>query len=98
MSKCLSREYFNKGWEIINHEPDETGFVLWEAKWNRSYEKGDGFYADLTVTNIMYKEQFCIDGSSNLGRVVLRIYTTEDLENVLKVLGIYKYYSKKKEL
>ena len=88
----LCREYFNKEWEIITHEPDETGFVLWEAKWNRSYENGDGFYAELTVTNIMYKEQFCIDGSSNLGRVVLRIYTLEDLENVLKVLGIFDYY------
>ena len=54
-TKPLTRDYFsNHNWEIVIHEPDENGFILWEAKWKRSMEEGSPYYSDLTVTNMMY--------------------------------------------
>lgn len=95
-SKQLTRDYFaNHNWEIIIPEPDENGFILWEARWIRSMEKGSPYYSDLTVTNMMYEDRFCISGKTSEGSVqYLMAYTEEDLENILKVLDIYDYYKK----
>ena len=95
-SKPLTRDYFaNHNWEIIIPEPDENGFILWEARWIRRMEKGSPYYSDLTVTNMMYEDRFCISGKTSEGSVqYLMAYTEEDLENILKVLDIYDYYKK----
>ena len=95
-SKPLTRDYFaNHNWEIVTHKPDENGFILWEARWIRSMEKGSPYYSDLTVTNMMYEDRFCISGKTGEGSVqYLMAYTEEDLENILKVLDIYDYYKK----
>lgn len=92
----LTREYFvNNGWEIITYEPDEYGFVLWEAKWIRSMEEGSPYYSDLTVTNMMYEDRFCVNGKTGEGSInYLMAYTEDDLKNILKVLAIYDYYKK----
>jgi hypothetical protein len=96
VTKLLTRDYFaNHNWEIVIHEPDESGFILWEAKWKRSMEEGSPYYSDLTVTNMMYEDRFCISGKTGEGNVeYLMAYTEEDLENILKVLNIYDYYKK----
>ena len=90
----LTRNYFAKNnWEIVTHKPDENGFVLWEARWIRSMEKGSPYYSDLTVTNMMYEDRFCVSGKTGEGCVeYLMAYTEEDLESILKVLGIYSFY------
>lgn len=90
----LTRTYFaNNNWEIVTHKPDENGFVLWEAKWVRSMEEGSPYYSDLTVTNMMYEDRFCVSGKTGEGCVeYLMAYTEEDLENILKVIGIYSFY------
>ena len=95
-SKPLTRDYFaNHNWEIIIPEPDENGFILWEARWIRRMEKGSPYYSDLTVTNMMYEDRFCISGKTGEGNVeYLMAYTEKDLENILKVLDIYDYYKK----
>lgn len=95
-SKQLTRDYFAKhNWEIIIPEPDENGFVLWEARWIRSMEEGSPYYSNLTVTNMMYEDRFCISGKTGEGNIeYLMAYTEEDLENILKVLAIYDYYKK----
>ena len=95
-TKPLTRNYFaDHNWEIVIHEPDENGFILWEAKWKRRMEEGSPYYSDLTVTNMMYKDRFCISGKTGEGSVqYLMAYTEEDLENILKVLDIYDYYKK----
>jgi hypothetical protein len=99
-TKPLTRDYFaNHNWEIIIPEPDENGFVLWEARWIRSMEKGSPYYSDITVTNMMYEDRFCISGKTGEGNVeYLMAYTEKDLENILKVLDIYDYYKKEVEL
>ena len=93
-SKQLTRDYFAKNnWEIVTHKPDENGFVLWEAKWVRSMEEGSPYYSDLTVTNMMHEDRFCVSGKTGEGCVeYLMAYTEEDLESILKVLGIYSFY------
>lgn len=89
----LTREYFSlHNWEIIEHKPDKDGFVLWEAKWNKLLEKGDSYYAELCVTNIMYTNRFCISGFTSKGFINLKIYTEKELLEVLKVIDIIKYY------
>lgn len=95
----LTRDYFaNHNWEIIIPEPDENGFILWEARWIRSMEKGSPYYSDLTVTNMMYEDRFCISGKTGEASVEwLMAYTEEDLENILKALAIYDYYKKENE-
>lgn len=96
----LSRDYFaNHGWKIINYEPDENGFVLWEAQWHRYIEEGSPYYAELSVTNMMYKDRFCVSGKTGEGCAEYLIaYTEEDLVNILKAFGIYKYYSEEFKL
>lgn len=96
ISKQLTRDYFAKhNWEIITHEPNEYGFILWEARWVRSMEEGSPYYSDLTVTNMMYEDRFCISGKTGEGNVeYLMAYTEDDLINILKVLDIYDYYKK----
>ena len=93
-TKPLTRDYFsNHNWEIVIHEPDENGFILWEAKWKRSMEEGSPYYSDLTVTNMMYEDRFCISGKTSKGNVgYLMAYTEEDLINILKVFDIYGFY------
>ena len=93
-TKPLTRDYFsNHNWEIVIHEPDENGFILWEAKWKRSMEEGSPYYSDLTVTNMMYEDRFCISGKTSKGNVgYLMAYTEEDLINILKVFAIYGFY------
>ena len=93
-TKPLTRDYFsNHNWEIVIHEPDENGFILWEAKWKRRMEEGSPYYSDITVTNMMYKDRFCISGKTNEGNVgYLMAYTEEDLVNILKVFSIYDFY------
>lgn len=92
--KSLTRDYFsNHNWKIVIHEPDENGFILWEAKWKRSMEEGSPYYSDLTVTNMMYEDRFCISGKTSKGSVgYLMAYTEEDLINILKVFAIYGFY------
>lgn len=102
-TKPLTRDYFsNHNWEIVIHEPDGNGFILWEAKWKRSMEEGSPYYSDLTVTNMMYEDRFCISGKTSKGNVgYLMAYTEEDLINILKVFAIHGFYeqeSKKVEL
>jgi hypothetical protein len=95
----LTREYFYlHGWEIINHKPDENGFVLWEARWIKRFEKGDKYYSNIFVTNIIYPKRFIISGETKIGSFNLEIYTEEELLNVLKVVGIYDYYQKESKL
>lgn len=98
-SKQLTRDYFAKhNWEIIIPEPDENGFVLWEAKWVRSMEEGSPYYSNLSVTNMMHEDRFCVSGKTGEASVEwLMAYTEEDLENILKALAIYDYYKKENE-
>lgn len=98
-SKQLTRDYFAKhNWEIIIPEPDENGFVLWEARWVRSMEEGSPYYSDLSVTNMMHEDRFCVSGKTSEASVEwLMAYTEEDLENILKALAIYDYYKKENE-
>ena len=95
----LTRDYFAKhNWEIIIPEPDENGFVLWEARWVRSMDEGSPYYSNLSVTNIMYEDRFCVSGKTGEASVEwLMAYTEEDLENILKALAIYDYYKKENE-
>lgn len=92
----LTRDYFTKhNWEIVTHKPDKNGFILWEAKWKRSMEEESPYYSDLTVTNMMHEDRFCVSGKTGEGNVeYLMAYTEEDLENILKALAIYDYYKK----
>lgn len=89
----LTREYFaNNGWNIKISKPDESGFILQEAQWIKRFEKGDLYYSDISVTNIMYPHRFVISGTTKIGSFNLEMYTEEDLINILKVIGIYEYY------
>lgn len=91
----LTREYFAKhNWEIVEHEPDKDGFILWEAKWSRRIEEGSPYSSKLTVTNMMWKDRFCVSGHTGAGSVNLMAYTEEDLFNILRAVGIYDYYKK----
>lgn len=91
----LTRDYFAAhNWEIIEHEPDKEGFILWEARWLRSIKKGSPYYSELTVTNIMWEDRFCVSGDTGSGHVCLMAYTEEDLFNILKAVGIFDYYKK----
>lgn len=91
----LTREYFSShGWEIINHKPDENGFVLWEARWIRYMENGSPYYCKLYVSNIMYPERFVINGETKIGNFNFEVYTEEELIAILKVIGVYDYYKK----
>lgn len=99
ISKQLTRDYFAKhNWEIIIPEPDENGFVLWEARWVRSMEEGSPYYSNLSVTNMMHEDRFCVSSKTSEASVEwLMAYTEEDLENILKALAIYDYYKKENE-
>jgi hypothetical protein len=91
----LTREYFSShGWKIINHKPDENGFVLWEARWIRYMENGSPYYCELYVFNIMYSERFVMNGETTVGDLNVEVYTEEELIAILKVIGVYDYYKK----
>ena len=91
----LTREYFARhNWEIVEHEPDKDGFILWEAKWLRLIEDGSLYYSELTVTNMMWEDRFCVSGHTGSGYVNLMAYTEEDLLTILRAAGIYDYYKK----
>lgn len=95
----LTREYFTShNWTIINHKPDENGFVLWEAQWEKRFENNDGYYSSISVTNAIYPKRYIIRGETKIGTFNLKMYSEEELLNILKVVGIYDYYQKESKL
>lgn len=85
----LSREYFEEnGYDINNVEFE--GHTYWEANLTKRYENGDDIYANVTVTNLMYPNEFNFVGElgNNFKNSHLIIKTVDDLEMVYKLAKV----------
>lgn len=85
----LTRDFFEShGWERDDFEFE--GKMIWQARLRRSKDKGDPYYADATITNMMYPQRFAISGDITGDMKVshLMLITVEQYEMLMKMVGV----------
>ena len=88
----LTREYFEEnGYDTTITEFE--GMKFWKAKLTQRYEKGDNMFADVSITNIMYPNEFSFSGEiGHKGKQVrighLIIKNMKDLTELYEFLKI----------
>lgn len=85
----LTRKYFEEnGYNICIEKV--VDFDIWEAKLTKRYEKGDGIYANVIVSNLMYSDEFNFTGQlgNNFNSNFLIIKSVEDLNMIYKLAKV----------
>ena len=85
----LTRKYFEENGYEINIKKF-LDFDVWEAKLIKRYEKGDDIYANVTVSNLMYPEEFNFTGQlgNNFNSNFIIIKSVEDLNIIYKLARV----------
>lgn len=93
LKEPLTREYFEQhGYEIKYTEVKIGNFTsqVWSAHLDKRFEDGDGLFAKVKISNVMYPQEFIFSGEIcnkvNVSYITLK--TVEDLMMVYKLANI----------